>query len=90
MSLWETILENGVLTATYSFPPMNYIGADGTRQMVDLIRSWESPGIRAIVIKGGRSGKIHNPLLRRGTRDDRSRVGRKLREPGGIADSRLQ
>ena len=34
MSVWETKLEKGVLTATYSFPPMNYIGADGTRQMV--------------------------------------------------------
>jgi len=58
MSLWETELDNGVLTATYSFPPMNYIGADGTRKMVDLIKSWESPGIRAIVIKGGVPGKF--------------------------------
>jgi len=58
MSLWETKLEKGVLTATYSFPPMNYIGADGTRQMDALIASWESPGIRAIVIKGGVPGKF--------------------------------
>ena len=58
MSLWETELDHGVLTATYSFPPMNYIGADGTRQMVDLIKSWESAEIRAIVIKGGVPGKF--------------------------------
>jgi enoyl-CoA hydratase len=58
MSLWETKLDNGVLTATYSFPPMNYIGADGTRQMVDLIKSWESPEVRVIVIKGGVPGKF--------------------------------
>lgn len=58
MSLWETNLDKGVLTATYSFPPMNYIGADGTRQMVELIKSWESPEIRAIVIKGGVPGKF--------------------------------
>jgi enoyl-CoA hydratase len=58
MSLWGTELDNGVLTATYSFPPMNYIGVDGTRQMVDLIKSWESPEIRAIVIKGGVPGKF--------------------------------
>lgn len=58
MRLWETTLENGVLTSTYVFPPMNYIGADGTRQMVDLIRSWESPGIRAVVVKGGIPGKF--------------------------------
>lgn len=58
MSRWETNLDKGVLTATYSFPPMNYIGADGTRQMAELIKSWESPEIRAIVIMGGVPGKF--------------------------------
>lgn len=56
--MWETTLEKGVLTATYSFPPMNYIGADGTRRMVEMIESWESAEIRAIVIKGGVPGKF--------------------------------
>ena len=58
MNVWETKLENGVLTATYSFPPMNYIGADGTRRMAGLIESWESPEVRAIVVKGGVPGKF--------------------------------
>jgi enoyl-CoA hydratase len=58
MSRRETDLDKGVLTATYSFPPMNYIGADGTRQMAELIKSWESPEIRAIVIMGGVPGKF--------------------------------
>ena len=58
MSLWNTELDNGVLTATYSFPPMNYIGADGTREMIERIRSWEAPEIRAIVLRGGVPGKF--------------------------------
>ncbi|RJP21425.1 MAG: enoyl-CoA hydratase/isomerase family protein [Deltaproteobacteria bacterium] len=58
MSLWRTEMENGVVTATFSSPPMNYIGAEATRQMADLIRSWEAPEVRAIVVQGGVPGKF--------------------------------
>lgn len=58
MSLWNTELDNGVLTATYAFPPMNYIGAGGTREMIERIRSWEAPEVRAIVLRGGVPGKF--------------------------------
>jgi enoyl-CoA hydratase/carnithine racemase len=58
MSLWTTEIENGVCVATYTFPPMNYIGAQGTQELTDLIESWKAPEIRAIVINGGIEGKF--------------------------------
>ncbi len=58
MSLWTTEVEGGVCVATYSFPPMNYIGAQGTQEMMDLIESWKAPEIRAVVINGGVKGKF--------------------------------
>jgi enoyl-CoA hydratase/carnithine racemase len=58
MSLWTTETDKGVCVATYTFPPMNYIGAQGTREMMDLIESWQGPAVRAVVIKGGVKGKF--------------------------------
>lgn len=58
MSLWTTQTRNGVLTATYSFPPMNYIGVAGTREMEALIESWKDPSVRVVVIRGGVEGKF--------------------------------
>jgi enoyl-CoA hydratase len=58
MGLWTTEVDKGVCVATYSFPPMNYIGAQGTQEMIDLIESWKDPGIRSIVISGGVEGKF--------------------------------
>lgn len=58
MNLWTTDEHNGVLTATYSFPPMNYIGAEATREMAGLIDSWMDPSVRVVVIRGGVEGKF--------------------------------
>jgi enoyl-CoA hydratase len=58
MSLWKTENKKGVCVATYSFPPMNYIGAQGTQEMVALIEAWKAPEVRAIVINGGVDGKF--------------------------------
>ena len=59
MSLWTTEVDKGVCIATYSFPPMNYIGAQGTQEMKNLIESWKKdPEIRAVVINGGVKGKF--------------------------------
>ena len=59
MSLWTTEVEGGVCVATYSFPPMNYIGAQGTQEIRDLIESWKKdPEVRAVVINGGVEGKF--------------------------------
>jgi enoyl-CoA hydratase len=58
MRLWKTEIKDSVCTATYSFPPMNYIGVDGTREMARLIESWKDPGIHSIVIRGGVEGKF--------------------------------
>lgn len=37
---------------------MNYIGAEGTRALTELIETWKDPNIRAIVINGGIEGKF--------------------------------
>jgi enoyl-CoA hydratase/carnithine racemase len=58
MRLWTTEITDGVCIATYSFPPMNYIGIDGTREMVALIEEWKHPEVRAIVINGGVKDKF--------------------------------
>ncbi len=58
MGLWTTETGNGVLTATYARPPMNYIGAAGTGEMAALIESWKDPSVRVVVIRGGVAGKF--------------------------------
>ncbi len=58
MSLWTTDTRDGVVTATYARPPMNYIGAAGTGEMTALIESWKDPAVRVVVIRGGVDGKF--------------------------------
>ena len=58
MSLWTTTLEEGVLVATYTNPPMNYFCAEGASELGDLIASWRAPDVRAVVLTGGMEGKF--------------------------------
>jgi enoyl-CoA hydratase len=58
MSLWSTQRQDGIVTATYRNPPMNYFCADGTRELVGLIESWRDPQIRAVILTGGLEGKF--------------------------------
>jgi enoyl-CoA hydratase len=58
MALWTTQVTGRVAVATYTNPPMNYFCADGTRELVELIAGWRDPGIRAVVLAGGISGKF--------------------------------
>jgi len=58
VSLWTTEVTDGVCVATYAFPPMNYIGAEGTNELTALIERWKDPEIRAIVVAGAIDGKF--------------------------------
>ncbi|HEY2388595.1 MAG TPA: enoyl-CoA hydratase/isomerase family protein [Candidatus Binatia bacterium] len=58
MSLWTCEVRDRIAVATYTNPPMNYLCADGTRELADLIEAWRDPAIRAVVLTGGVPGKF--------------------------------
>ncbi len=58
MTLWNCDVQDGIALATYVNPPMNYLCADGTRELAALIDTWHDPTIRAVVLTGGLPGKF--------------------------------
>jgi len=59
MALWQVERDaRGIAVATYLNPPMNYFCAEGTRELGERIREWSDPGIRAVILTGGMSGKF--------------------------------
>jgi enoyl-CoA hydratase len=53
MELWSVETEGGVAVARYANPPMNYFCAQGTQELGELVQSWRSPDVRAVVLGGG-------------------------------------
>jgi len=53
MQLWSVETEGGVAVARYANPPMNYFCAQGTQELGELVQSWRSPDVRAVVLTGG-------------------------------------
>lgn len=53
MSLWSVESEGGVVVAAYANPPRNYFTGEGTGELIELIKGWSRPDIRAIVLTGG-------------------------------------
>ena len=58
MSLWQTESKSGMVVATYTNPPMNYLCAEGTRELAGLIEQWKSPDVRVVILTGGLTGKF--------------------------------
>jgi enoyl-CoA hydratase len=58
MTLWTCEVRDGIALATYTNPPMNYLCAEGTRELAGLIEEWRDPAIRAVVLSGGVPGKF--------------------------------
>lgn len=59
MNCWKTEnLDDGVVLARYSAPPMNYFCAQGATELGELIAQWQSPEVRAVILTGDVQGKF--------------------------------
>lgn len=58
MRYWTCKTEGGVVTASYSNPPMNYFCAEGAGELGTLIENWRDPAIKAIVLASATTGKF--------------------------------
>lgn len=58
MSLWTCTLDDGVVTAIYRNPPMNYFCAEGAAELGALVESWRDPAVKAVVLSGGMAGRF--------------------------------
>lgn len=56
--MWQESLEGGVLTATYSNPPMNYYTEGAIDELEALVAGWRRSDARVIVLCGGVPGKF--------------------------------
>lgn len=53
MSVWRVESEGGVVVAAYVNPPRNYFTGEGTGELVERIKEWARPDVRAVVLTGG-------------------------------------
>jgi enoyl-CoA hydratase/carnithine racemase len=51
-ALWNVSERDGVAVAAYANPPMNYLTADGLRELSGLIDGWRARSVRAVVLTG--------------------------------------
>ncbi|GAA5168925.1 enoyl-CoA hydratase-related protein [Pseudonocardia eucalypti] len=49
--LFRTEFENGVLTATYSSDPLNYLNLDALAELEQLVVEWQDPRYRVIILQ---------------------------------------
>lgn len=52
MQYWEIERRDGLAIAAYNNPPTNYLVADATIELSELITSWREPDVRAVVLTG--------------------------------------
>lgn len=57
-SLWRVEQHDGVVVAAHDNPPMNYLTADGLRELSRLIDGWQSRNVRAVVITSASQGRF--------------------------------
>lgn len=58
MSYWATEQIDGVVVATYSNPPMNYLCAEAAAELAQHIEDWRDPATRVVVLTGEISGRF--------------------------------
>lgn len=58
MALWHCSRDDGVVTAIYRRPPMNYFCAEGAAELGALIEAWRDTEVRAVVLAGGEAGRF--------------------------------
>ncbi len=52
MKYWDIEHRGPVIVAAYRNPPTNYLVADATAELAQLIEQWRDPAIRAVVLTG--------------------------------------
>ena len=53
MSNWKVENRNGVVIASWVNPPMNYMTAEGMRELNGLIETWRDTSVRVVILTGG-------------------------------------
>jgi enoyl-CoA hydratase len=56
--LWQESVQDGILTATYSNPPMSYYTEQAIDELEELVAGWRRSTARVIVLCGGVPGKF--------------------------------
>ena len=56
--MWTCTNNNGVVTAVYHNPPMNYFTAAAIGELDALVESWRDPSVRAVIFTGAIKGKF--------------------------------
>ncbi len=52
MKYWDIEQQGAVMIAAYNNPPTNYMVAEGTAELAELITRWREPDVRAVVLTG--------------------------------------
>ena len=56
--LWQVSERGGVAVAAHDNPPMNYLTANGVRELSDLIEAWRTRQVRAVVLTSAHRGRF--------------------------------
>lgn len=52
MANWQVRQEGGIVTCAWHNPPMNYMTAEGMRELAGHIESWRDPSVRVVILTG--------------------------------------
>ncbi|MFJ2363795.1 enoyl-CoA hydratase/isomerase family protein [Pseudomonas sp. NPDC087697] len=58
MAHWNVTNKNGIVSAAYNDPPMNYFTTAGTTELAALIEEWCDPAVKVVILTGGVPGKF--------------------------------
>jgi len=53
MSNWQIEQDGGIVVARWVNPPMNYMTAEGMRELATHIESWRDTSVRVVILTGG-------------------------------------
>lgn len=58
MEYWSVEMNDGVVVATYSNPPMNYMIGPAVLELNELFEQWHDLDVRCVILTGGVEGKF--------------------------------
>ena len=53
MANWQVKQDGGIVVAEWVNPPMNYMTAEGMRELAGHIETWRDPSVRVVILTGG-------------------------------------